>query len=83
MNNGNLLEQKQRNFSIWMSRIMDMTTETMSDAIDDVVNDDEAEEETDDLTNEVLDEIGVEVATQLSATPKGSIAGKKTEDLMQ
>ncbi|KAF9604496.1 hypothetical protein IFM89_006851 [Coptis chinensis] len=63
--------------------IMDMTTETMSDAIDDAVNDDEAEEETDDLTNEVLDEIGVEVATQLSATPKGRIAGKKTEDLMQ
>ncbi|KAF9620333.1 hypothetical protein IFM89_011068 [Coptis chinensis] len=45
---GNLLEQKQKNFSIWMSKIMDITTETMSGAIDDVVGDDDAEEETDD-----------------------------------
>ncbi|KAF9605697.1 hypothetical protein IFM89_018040 [Coptis chinensis] len=60
---------------------MDMTTEMMSDAIDDALDDDEAEEETDDLTNQVLDEIGVDVASQLSAAPKGRIAGKKTEDV--
>ncbi|XP_073054284.1 vacuolar protein sorting-associated protein 2 homolog 3-like [Primulina eburnea] len=58
---------------------MDMTTEMMSDAIDDVLDDDEAEEETDELTNQVLDEIGVNVASQLSAAPKGKIAGKNTE----
>ncbi|CAK9149992.1 unnamed protein product [Ilex paraguariensis] len=60
---------------------MDMTTEMMSDAIDDSLDDDEAEEETDELTNQVLDEIGVDVASQLSAAPKGKIAGKKTEDV--
>jgi charged multivesicular body protein 2B len=60
---------------------MDMTTEMMSDAIDDALDDDEAEEETEDLTNQVLDEIGVDVASQLSAAPKGRIAGKTTEDV--
>ncbi|XP_057963944.1 vacuolar protein sorting-associated protein 2 homolog 3 [Malania oleifera] len=60
---------------------MDMTTEMMSDAIDDSLDNDEAEEETDELTNQVLDEIGVDVASQLSAAPKGKIAGKKTEDV--
>ncbi|KAK2984600.1 hypothetical protein RJ640_029106 [Escallonia rubra] len=60
---------------------MDMTTEMMSDAIDDALDNDEAEEETEDLTNQVLDEIGVDVASQLSAAPKGKIAGKKTEDV--
>uniref|UniRef100_A0A7N0ZZ90 Uncharacterized protein n=1 Tax=Kalanchoe fedtschenkoi TaxID=63787 RepID=A0A7N0ZZ90_KALFE len=60
---------------------LDMTTEMMSDAIDDVIDDDEAEEETEELTNQVLDEIGVNIASQLSAAPKGKIAGKKkTED---
>ncbi|KAL0370388.1 UNVERIFIED_CONTAM: Vacuolar protein sorting-associated protein 23 [Sesamum angustifolium] len=60
---------------------MDMTTEMMSDAIDDALDDDEAEDETEDLTNQVLDEIGVDVASQLSAAPKGKIAGSKnTED---
>ncbi|KAE9460646.1 hypothetical protein C3L33_07391, partial [Rhododendron williamsianum] len=58
---------------------MDMTTEMMSDAIDDALDDDEAEEETEDLTNQVLDEIGVDVASQLSAAPKGRIAGKTAE----
>ncbi|XP_021722237.1 vacuolar protein sorting-associated protein 2 homolog 3-like [Chenopodium quinoa] len=60
---------------------MDMTTEMMSDAIDDALDNDEAEEETDELTNQVLDEIGVDVASQLSAAPKGKIAGKKTEEV--
>ncbi|KAI5596929.1 hypothetical protein POPTR_002G035900v4 [Populus trichocarpa] len=59
---------------------MDMTTEMMSDAIDDAVDSDEAEEETDELTNQVLDEIGVDVASQLSAAPKGKIAGKNREN---
>lgn len=59
---------------------MDMTTEMMSEAIDDALDNDEAEEETDELTNQVLDEIGVDVASQLSAAPKGKIAGKNTED---
>lgn len=59
---------------------MDMTTEMMSDAIDDALDDDEAEDETEELTNQVLDEIGVDVASQLSAAPKGKIAGKNTED---
>nr|GMD17206.1 vacuolar protein sorting-associated protein 2 homolog 3 [Ipomoea batatas] len=59
---------------------MDMITEMMSDAIDDALDDDEAEEETDELTNQVLDEIGVDVASQLSAAPKGKIAGKKVEE---
>ncbi|KAL1816781.1 hypothetical protein ACET3Z_019355 [Daucus carota] len=58
---------------------MDMTTEMMSEAIDDSLDNDEAEEETEELTNQVLDEIGVDVASQLSAAPKGKIAGKKTE----
>lgn len=58
---------------------MDMTTEMMSEAIDDSLDDDEAEEETEELTNQVLDEIGVDVASQLSAAPKGKIAGKNTE----
>ncbi|KAF8401931.1 hypothetical protein HHK36_012882 [Tetracentron sinense] len=55
---------------------MDMTTEMMSDAIDDALDNDEAEEETEELTNQVLDEIGVDIASQLSAAPKGRIAGK-------
>lgn len=59
---------------------LDMTTEMMSDAIDDAIDNDEAEEETEDLTNQVLDEIGIDVASQLSAAPKGKIAGKSTED---
>ncbi|XP_047958996.1 vacuolar protein sorting-associated protein 2 homolog 3-like [Salvia hispanica] len=59
---------------------MDMTTEMMSDAIDDVLDDDEAEDDTEDLTNQVLDEIGVDVASQLSAAPKGKIAGRNTEE---
>ncbi|KAL1550123.1 vacuolar protein sorting-associated protein 2 3-like [Salvia divinorum] len=59
---------------------MDMTTEMMSDAIDNVLDDDEAEDDTEDLTNQVLDEIGVDVASQLSAAPKGKIAGRNTED---
>uniref|UniRef100_A0A6M2EVN9 Uncharacterized protein n=1 Tax=Populus davidiana TaxID=266767 RepID=A0A6M2EVN9_9ROSI len=59
---------------------MDMTAEMMSDAIDDAIDSDEAEEETDELTNQVLDEIGVDVASQLSAAPKGKIAGKNRED---
>ncbi|KAI3460970.1 hypothetical protein Pfo_017653 [Paulownia fortunei] len=59
---------------------MDMTTELMSDAIDDALDNDEAEDETEELTNQVLDEIGVDVASQLSAAPKGKIAGKNTED---
>ncbi|KAF9686825.1 hypothetical protein SADUNF_Sadunf02G0030000 [Salix dunnii] len=58
---------------------MDMTTEMMSDAIDDAIDSDEAEEETDELTNQVLDEIGVDVSSQLSAAPKGKIAGKNRE----
>ncbi|KAL3531214.1 hypothetical protein ACH5RR_010536 [Cinchona calisaya] len=58
---------------------MDMTTEMMSDTIDNVLDDDEAEDETEELTNQVLDEIGVGVASQLSAAPKGKIAGKNTE----
>lgn len=58
---------------------MDMTTEMMSEAIDDSLDNDEAEEETEELTNQVLDEIGVDVASQLSAAPKGKIAGKNTE----
>ncbi|PSR89758.1 Vacuolar protein sorting-associated protein [Actinidia chinensis var. chinensis] len=60
---------------------MDMTTEMMSDAIDDALDNDEAEDETEELTNQVLDEIGVDVASQLSAAPKGRIAGKTTEDV--
>ncbi|XP_010262367.1 PREDICTED: vacuolar protein sorting-associated protein 2 homolog 3-like [Nelumbo nucifera] len=60
---------------------LDMTTEMMSDAIDDALDNDEAEEETEDLTNQVLDEIGVDIATQLSAAPKGRVAGKKTQDV--
>ncbi|XP_042048491.1 vacuolar protein sorting-associated protein 2 homolog 3-like isoform X2 [Salvia splendens] len=59
---------------------MDMTTEMMSDAIDDVLDDDEAEDDTEDLTNQVLDEIGVDVASQLSAAPKGKIAGRNAEE---
>ncbi|KAM7521727.1 hypothetical protein LguiA_011629 [Lonicera macranthoides] len=59
---------------------MDMTTEMMSEAIDDALDNDEAEEETEELTNQVLDEIGVDVASQLSAAPKGKIAGKNTEN---
>ncbi|KAL2556921.1 Vacuolar protein sorting-associated protein 2-like protein 3 [Forsythia ovata] len=31
--------------------------------------------------NKVLDEIGVDIASQLSAAPKGKIAGKNTEDV--
>ncbi|KAL8146946.1 hypothetical protein AgCh_004611 [Apium graveolens] len=58
---------------------MDMTTEMMSEAIDDSLDNDEAEEETEELTNQVLDEIGVDIASQLSAAPKGKIAGKNTE----
>lgn len=58
---------------------MDMTSEMLSDAIDDALDDDEAEDETEELTNQVLDEIGVDVASQLSAAPKGKIAGKKAE----
>ncbi|KAG5250448.1 SNF7 family protein [Salix suchowensis] len=38
-----------------------------------------AEEETDELTSQVLDEIGVDVSSQLSAAPKGKIAGKNRE----
>ncbi|OVA16381.1 Snf7 [Macleaya cordata] len=60
---------------------MDMTTEMMSDAIDDALDNDEAEDESEELTNQVLDEIGVDVASQLSAAPKGRIAGRKTEDV--
>ncbi|KAL2556861.1 Vacuolar protein sorting-associated protein 2-like protein 3 [Forsythia ovata] len=60
---------------------MDMTTEMMSDAIDDALDNDEAEDETEELTNQVLDEIGVDIASQLSAAPKGKIAGKNTEDV--
>ncbi|MCD7449070.1 hypothetical protein HAX54_049183 [Datura stramonium] len=59
---------------------LDMTTEMMSDAIDDAIDNDEAEEETEDLTNQVLDEIGIDVASQLSAAPKGKVAGKWTEE---
>ncbi|KAM3267612.1 vacuolar protein sorting-associated protein 2 3 isoform X4 [Capsicum chacoense] len=59
---------------------LDMTTEMMSDAIDDAIDNDEAEEETEDLTNQVLDEIGIDIASQLSAAPKGKIAGKRTEE---
>ncbi|KAJ6730924.1 CHARGED MULTIVESICULAR BODY PROTEIN [Salix viminalis] len=58
---------------------MDMTTEMMSDAIDDAIDSDEAEEETDELTSQVLDEIGVDVSSQLSAAPRGKIAGKNRE----
>ncbi|CAA0823953.1 Vacuolar protein sorting-associated protein 2 homolog 3 [Striga hermonthica] len=58
---------------------MDMTTEMMSDAIDDALDNDEAEDETEELTNQVLDEIGVDIASQLSAAPKGKIAGKNSE----
>ncbi|CAN4113694.1 unnamed protein product [Withania somnifera] len=57
-----------------------MTTEMMSDTIDDAIDNDVEEEETADLTNQVLDEIGVDVASQLSAAPKGKIAGKRTEE---
>ncbi|XP_042516299.1 vacuolar protein sorting-associated protein 2 homolog 3-like [Macadamia integrifolia] len=60
---------------------MDMTTEMMSDTIDDALDNDEAEDETDELTNQVLDEIGVDVASQLSAAPRGRVAGKKSEDV--
>ncbi|KAK9137846.1 hypothetical protein Sjap_008440 [Stephania japonica] len=60
---------------------MDMTTEMMSDTIDDALDNDEAEEETEDLTNQVLDEIGVDVVSQLSAAPKGKIAGNKSENV--
>ncbi|KAL2540664.1 Vacuolar protein sorting-associated protein [Abeliophyllum distichum] len=56
-------------------------TEMMSDAIDDALDNDEAEDETEELTNQVLDEIGVDIASQLSAAPKGKIAGKNTEDV--
>ncbi|KAG6426950.1 hypothetical protein SASPL_111189 [Salvia splendens] len=49
-------------------------------AIDDVLDDDEAEDDTEDLTNQVLDEIGVDVASQLSAAPKGKVAGRNTEE---
>ena len=63
------------------SEQIDMTTEMMSDAIDDALDNDEAEDETEELTNQVLDEIGVDVASQLSAAPKGRIAGKTTEDV--
>ncbi|CAH9093750.1 unnamed protein product [Cuscuta europaea] len=59
---------------------MDMITEMMSDAIDDALDNDEAEDETEELTNQVLDEIGVDIASQLSAAPKGKIAGKKIEE---
>ncbi|KAG0599441.1 hypothetical protein M758_12G152100 [Ceratodon purpureus] len=55
---------------------MDMTTEMMSDSIDDALDDDEAEEETEELTNQILDEIGVDVTAQMSAAPRGRIAGK-------
>ncbi|GER29674.1 charged multivesicular body protein 2b [Striga asiatica] len=58
---------------------MDMTTEMMSDAIDDALDNDEAEDESEELTNQVLDEIGVDIASQLSAAPKGKIAGKDAE----
>ncbi|XP_010265005.1 PREDICTED: vacuolar protein sorting-associated protein 2 homolog 3-like [Nelumbo nucifera] len=60
---------------------LDMTTEMMSDTIDDTLDNDEAEEETEELTNQVLDEIGVDIASQLSAAPKGRVAGKKTVDV--
>ncbi|XP_043717928.1 vacuolar protein sorting-associated protein 2 homolog 3-like [Telopea speciosissima] len=60
---------------------MDMTTEMMSDTIDDALDNDEAEDETEELTNQVLDEIGVDVASQLSAAPRGRVAGKKGEDV--
>ncbi|GLT42297.1 hypothetical protein SLA2020_163050 [Shorea laevis] len=60
---------------------MDMTSDMISDAVDDALDNDEAEEETEELTNQVLDEIGVDVASQLSAAPKGRIAGKKAEDV--
>ncbi|XP_044492552.1 vacuolar protein sorting-associated protein 2 homolog 3 [Mangifera indica] len=59
---------------------MDMTTEMMSEAIDDALDNDEAEEETEELTNQVLDEIGIDVASQLTAAPKGKVAGKSTAD---
>lgn len=58
---------------------MDMTTEMMSDSIDDALDNDEAEEETEELTNQVLDEIGIDIASQLSAAPKGKIAGKRAQ----
>ncbi|KAK1290474.1 hypothetical protein QJS10_CPB18g02028 [Acorus calamus] len=59
---------------------MDMTSEMMSESIDDALDNDEAQEETEELTNQVLDEIGIDVVSQLSAAPKGRIAGKKTQD---
>ncbi|CAA2997298.1 vacuolar sorting-associated 2 homolog 3 [Olea europaea subsp. europaea] len=60
---------------------MNMTTEMMSDTIDDALDNDEAEDETEELTSQVLDEIGVDIASQLSAAPRGKIAGKMTEDV--
>ncbi|KAK6937762.1 Snf7 family [Dillenia turbinata] len=60
---------------------MDMTSEMMSDTIDDALDNDEAEDESEELTNQVLDEIGVDVASQLSAAPRGKIAGKQSEDV--
>ncbi|GLJ40157.1 hypothetical protein SUGI_0823370 [Cryptomeria japonica] len=60
---------------------MDMTTEMMSDSIDDALDNDEAEEETEELTNQVLDEIGIDIASQLSAAPKGKIAGKRAQNV--
>ncbi|KAJ4967850.1 hypothetical protein NE237_014551 [Protea cynaroides] len=60
---------------------MDMTTEMMSDTIDEALDNDEAEDETEDLTSQVLDEIGVDLASQLSAAPRGRVAGKKVEDV--
>ncbi|GAB4830051.1 hypothetical protein Ancab_019693 [Ancistrocladus abbreviatus] len=60
---------------------MDMTTEMMSDTIVDALDNDEAEDETEELTNQVLDKIGVDGASQLSAAPKGKLAGKRTENV--
>ncbi|GFP82940.1 vacuolar protein sorting-associated protein 2 homolog 3 [Phtheirospermum japonicum] len=75
MNKAKVIQEFQK-----QSAQMDMTTEMMSDAIDDALDNDEAEDETEELTNQVLDEIGVDVASQLSAAPKGKIAGKNAED---
>ncbi|XP_059295697.1 vacuolar protein sorting-associated protein 2 homolog 3-like [Lycium ferocissimum] len=72
---GKLMQDFQR-----QSAQLDMKTEMMSDAIDDAIDNHEAEEETEDLTNQVLDEIGVDVASQMSAAPKGKIAGKRTKE---
>ncbi|GAB4830046.1 hypothetical protein Ancab_019688 [Ancistrocladus abbreviatus] len=76
MNKMQMVQDFQR-----QSAQMDTTTKMMSDTIDDALDNDEAEDETEELTNQVLDEIGVDVASQLSAAPKGKLAGKRTEDV--